>query len=91
MDLGKINERTKKLILAYADAYNAGPIGDTQAKSMLDESLSLEADLAKMREGYKKKLIKALPPAKAVRYMQIESKIRAVINYEIADAIPLAQ
>jgi len=35
VDLDKINERTKKAILAYADAYNAGPIGDAQAKSLL--------------------------------------------------------
>jgi len=91
VDLDKINERTKKAILAYADAYNAGPIGDAQAKSLLDETISIEGDLVKMREGYKKKLVKAIPPAKAARYMQIESKIRAVINYEIADAVPLAQ
>jgi Spy/CpxP family protein refolding chaperone len=90
-DLDKLNERTKKLILAYAEAYNAGPIGDAQAKSLLDESLSIEKDMAKMREGFKKKLVKALPPAKAARYLQIESKIRAVINYEIADAVPLAE
>ena len=31
-----------------------------------------------------------LPAKKAVRYMQIENKIRAIVRYELASAIPLA-
>jgi hypothetical protein len=30
-----------------------------------------------------------MPAEKVARYLQIENKIRAVIKYELADAIPL--
>jgi len=32
-----------------------------------------------------------LPPKKAARYMQLEQKLRAAQDYEIAVAFPLAQ
>jgi hypothetical protein len=37
------------------------------------------------------KLNKALPAAKTVRYIQIENKIRALVNMELADNIPLVK
>jgi hypothetical protein len=33
--------------------------------------------------------MRALPPKKAVRYLQLESKIRAAQSYAIAETIPL--
>ena len=35
--------------------------------------------------------MRALPPRKAARYLQLESKIRAVEAYEIAQALPLVR
>jgi hypothetical protein len=32
-----------------------------------------------------------LPGKKVVRYLQIESKIRAVVRYQLADNIPLVE
>jgi hypothetical protein len=32
-----------------------------------------------------------LPPKKVARYLQIENKIRAVVKYELANAVPLVQ
>jgi hypothetical protein len=32
-----------------------------------------------------------LPPKKVARYLQIENKIRAVVKYELAGAVPLVQ
>ena len=34
---------------------------------------------------------RAVPARKAVRYLQIESKIRAVVRYEMAANIPLVE
>ena len=35
--------------------------------------------------------MRALPPKKALRYLQLEAKIRAVQAYDIAQAIPLVK
>jgi hypothetical protein len=88
-DLNAINERLRNAILAYADAYKAGPISDRSAKKLLDEAIAIDDAEAKLRRDYAAKLVQAIPVAKAVRYLQIESKIRAAIRYEIASAIPL--
>jgi hypothetical protein len=32
-----------------------------------------------------------LPVRKVARYLQIENKIRAVVNYELATGVPLVQ
>jgi hypothetical protein len=88
-DLKAINARLGNAILAYADAYKAGPISDGAAKKFLDEAIAIDDAEAKLLKDYAAKLTHAIPAAKAARYLQIESKIRAAIRYEMAAAIPL--
>jgi hypothetical protein len=88
-DLKAINVRLKNAIVAYSDAYKAGPISDGTAKKFLDEIIAIDDAEARLRKDYAAKLTHALPAAKALRYLQIESKIRAAIRYEMAAAIPL--
>ena len=49
-----------------------------------------EAEI-RARRTLQGKLVKALPAKKAARYLQLESKIRAVQAYDIAVAIPLVK
>jgi hypothetical protein len=90
-DLKTINARLGNAILAYADAYKAGPISDQAAKQFLDEAIAIDDAEAKLRKDYAAKLTAAIPAAKAARYLQIESKIRAAVRYEVAANIPLVQ
>jgi hypothetical protein len=90
-DLNAVNKRLGEAILAYADAYKAGPISDGSAKKFLDEAIAIDDAEAKLRKDYAAKLTNALPAAKAARYLQIESKIRAAIRYELAANIPLVE
>jgi hypothetical protein len=90
-DLAGINDRTRKLIAAYAGAYNKGPIPDETAKQLLAEMMAIDDAELKMRQGYVPKLEKALPMVKVARYLQIENKIRALVRYELAAGIPLIQ
>jgi hypothetical protein len=88
-DLQALNKRMGDTILAYAKAYNAGPVSDATANKLMSDYLAIEDDEVKMKRGYAAKLAKALPAAKAVRYLQIENKIRALVKYEIAAEVPL--
>jgi len=88
-DLGKLNERLGKLIRRYADHYKNNTLTDATAKSLLNEALAIEQAEVNMRQAYAPKLAAVLPATKVARYLQIESKIRAVIKYELADGIPL--
>ena len=90
-DLYQINLRMAKVINEYAVAYNKGAVLDDTAKKLLDEAISIELAEANLKKSYVPKLTKAIPAAKAARYMQIENKIRALIRYQLAEAIPLVQ
>jgi hypothetical protein len=90
-DLQQINQRLSAVILAYADAYNKGPVTDELAKKLLTEALAVDDAEAKLKGAYAPKILAALPATKAARYIQIENKIRAVIRYELAAGIPLVE
>ena len=88
-ELKKINERMGALIVSYAKEYNANSLTDENAKKMTNESIGIEESEVKLKRSFVPKLGKALPGKKVARYFQIESKIRAVVKYELADNVPL--
>ena len=90
-ELEQINQRLIAMIKGYADAYNAGKgeISDDQAKKLITEALAIEESEMKLRQSYAGKLGKALPATKVARYLQIEKKIRSIVNFELAAQIPL--
>ena len=90
-DLQAINQRLLTTIAAYADAYNKGPVANDMAKKLLDEAIAIDDAELQLRKSATPKVMAALPAAKAVRYIQIENKIRAVIRYELAANIPLVE
>src|SRR6478735_5123422 len=58
-------------------------------KKLLGEALSVEDQEIKLKHTYAEQLEKVLPANKVARYIQIESKIRSLIKYEMAQQIPL--
>jgi hypothetical protein len=81
--------RSLKLIENYAE--NSKSMTNDIAKKLLDEYLTIERLRQKVREGYLPKFRKVLPEIKVARYYQIENKISAVVNFELAKQIPLVK
>jgi hypothetical protein len=90
-DLQAINQRLTAAVLAYADAYNKGPVTNDVAKKLLDEALAIDEAEVKLKTTAVPKILAVLPATKAARYIQIENKIRAVVRYELAAGIPLVE
>ena len=71
------------------------PITDLQARALAsDLTAADEAEVKARRTMTNKLLAKVLPvmpPKKAVRYLQLESKIRAFQAYDVAVAFPLVK
>lgn len=88
-ELFLLRTRTAKLIKDYADAYET--MTNNTAKKLLNEYVAIEALGPKLRQAYLPKFRKALPEVKVVRYYQIENKIQAMLNYELAKEIPLVE
>jgi hypothetical protein len=89
-DLHGLNARLEKMINAYAEAYNKGSLSNETAKKLLGEAIAIDEAEVALKRSYVPKLEKAIPAAKVARYIQIENKIRALVRYELAAEIPLA-
>ena len=90
-DLQKINQRIVKGIESYAADYRNKSLTDEKAKRLIDEFVSIERAEAKLKGSYVPRLNKVLPAKKVARYLQIENKIRALVKYDLAAQVPLAQ
>ena len=61
------------------------------AKSLAIEAIANDETEIRARRALQNRLLKAVPPIKAARYLQLESKIRALQDYDIAATIPLVR
>jgi hypothetical protein len=90
-DLEKIQQQQLTLIKDYAKEYNANSLTDEKAKQLMTDYLSTEEDTIKLKKSYLSKLDKVIPGKKAVTYLQLENKIQAIIQYDMAGQIPLVE
>jgi hypothetical protein len=88
-DLEAINKQLGQTIKDYADAFNKGTIPNDTAKKLLNDALSVEEQEVKLKRSNAEKLGKVLPATKVARYIQLETKIRSLIKFEMAQQIPL--
>ena len=88
-DLGKINQRLGKVITDYAANFKT--MTDEIADKLVTEATAIEVDRTQMMQSYLPKLKQVLPGKKVARYYQLESKIRALLNFELAANIPLVR
>jgi hypothetical protein len=84
-----LNTKVYNLIKDYAK--NFENITDEKAVELWNENMKVKAELAKLEKTYFKKFQKIIPAKKAARYFQLESKIRTLVNAELALEIPLLE
>ena len=88
-EIASVSDRRVDLITDYAEKFDI--LTDEDAEGMLKEYFSYEKDRIALYEKYGKKFEKILPAKKVMRYFQLENKLDAVINFELASEIPLAE
>jgi hypothetical protein len=88
-ELESINQNLTNTIQSYAKEYNAGSLTDEKAKALANEALSVEESETALKRKYLQRLEGVIPAVKAVRYIQLETKIRALVRYDLAQQIPL--
>jgi len=67
------------------------PMSDAYAKTLSSELIAIEEQELKSRRKMQNALMRALPPKKAARYLQLEGKLRAAQAYDIAVVFPFVQ
>jgi cell division protein FtsI/penicillin-binding protein 2 len=88
-ELAKLRDREIKLIEEFAAKFET--MSDDVAKKLLDDAMSIDSDHQKLLQSYLSKFRGIVSDKKVARYYQLESKIDAVLEYEMAKRIPLVQ
>ena len=86
-EMAKVGDRLQKLIQDYAVTYETATA--EQAKTMVDEMMSIQRAELKVKETYLPKFRKGIPEVKVARFLQIENKIDTLIKLDLAANIPL--
>ena len=90
-DIDKVNDRLINLIKDYAKEYKAKSLTDEKAKQLISDYIVIEEDLLKLKKSYLEKVSAVIPDKKMMTYFQLENKIQAIIRFDVAINIPLAE
>ena len=88
-ELAALEGRGMELIDDYSAHYDK--LTDEKAQKLLGDFITIREDSLKLKKSYLPKLKQILPIKKVARYIQLENKIEAVINFEMTGDIPLVQ
>ena len=86
-----VRDRYATMIGAYLRAYEAGDVSDEYAEKLLNDWLQYQQDLLKVQKQYVRKFSKILPMRTVARFYQLENKMDAEIDAELAVFIPLME
>lgn len=89
LDMARLGDRLVKLITEFISA--DATLTDEQANRLLDELLDIKAKDAALKKKHAAAMRKLLPAPKVTRFFQLENKLDAINQYELAQGIPLAR
>ncbi len=81
----------RKVLLIEELEDNWGELADKRAGSMLDEWFRIRTDELKLHKQYVKRFRKILPEKKVARFFQLENKMDAAVNYDLAGTVLLVE
>ncbi len=88
-DMRVVNDRYASLLTSYLDAYRAGTVSEAMADQIVDDYLEIQNEILKIKKNYLADFRKALPARKAARFYQLENKMQAEMESQLALIVPL--
>jgi hypothetical protein len=82
-------DRTLALIANFAQHYEE--MSDMKATEIMTDSFSIQMQKLVIKQKFAMKISKMMPAKKAMRIIQIESKLDAAVQMKLAAEIPLAK
>lgn len=87
----KLDANNRRYSLAIQEGVMANRISDLHARNLAKELVEIEDAEARARKTLYTATVKALPGRKAIRYLQVESKLQSAYHYEVASTLPLVK
>ena len=88
-EVGAIQERRTRLLLDYAQVYEA--MDDAAAKPLLKEWFSIRKDELKIKDKFRSRMERVLPPAKVLRFFQIDHRLDLAAQMKLSQQVPLVE
>ncbi len=83
----KVDDQMVSVLKQYGD--QEATLTDVETQKLLDQWVGLKGDRVGVQKAHLKKFGKVLPAKKVIRFYQIESKMDAIVQYDLAANIPL--
>jgi hypothetical protein len=88
-DMAKVNDRYTNLLVTYLENYDT--LSDQMATRIMGDYLGIERDRTAIKARYLPRFRKVMPARKVMRFFQVDHKLDALINAELAADVPLAR
>jgi hypothetical protein len=88
-ELVKINNEKYALMKDYADTW--GTMTDAQANDLTKRALAVDSQVAQLRIKYVPIFNQVLPGTKTATFFQLDRRIQAMIDLQLASQFPLVQ
>lgn len=88
-ELTKIGNQKTALIKEYTDQW--GSMTDEQASNLITRSLAVDEQIAQLRVKYMPIFGKAVPGKVVATFFQLDRRVQALIDIQLASQIPLVQ
>ena len=83
----KINDRFLANLNHFVENYDT--LSESDAAEVLKEKMAIEKERDALKQEYTRKVANALPPKKALRYAQIETRVDNMLRRDVYSLIPL--
>ena len=88
-EITSVNDLRVKLVTDYAANYEN--LSDDMADALLEDFFDWNGQVVKTRKKYVKRFKKIVPATKVMRFFQLENKLDAIVNFNVASQVPLIQ
>ena len=88
-ETNQVMDRLGDLIAEYLRRYNAADLTNEYAEKLVNDHVQIKKDLLAIQERSLPLFHKVIPALKVARFYQLENKINADIDIQLALAIPL--
>ena len=87
-EVKKVNDRFLANLNRFVENYDT--LSESDAADVLKEKMAIEKQREALKQEYTRKVAKVLPPKKALRYAQIETRVDNMLRRDVYSLIPLA-
>ncbi|MCH7822715.1 MAG: hypothetical protein IIA07_11905 [Proteobacteria bacterium] len=86
-----VRDRQTEMIAEFVRRNREGVLTDAYAEDLIKDYFEIKGDLLKVQESFLERFRQVLPALKVVRFYQLENKMDAEIDAQLALVIPLAE